>query len=492
MTTQNLCISVTFLDPLFHGQSDEEPEWPPSPMRLAQALMAGARTGCRGRDWDAAQSRALGFLAGRPPLIVGPAAQPAIQCTYFVPDNDSDKVFDRQDRLTSKVARPHRLIGGETVHYVWTIDSLEEDAVRARLLCDLAGHLLALGWGIDQVVGRGRLLSETEIAALPGRRWRASRVHRTGSQAWRVPADGFVEDLEETYRSFLQRIDVDGRSYRHPRKPACFDLVHYLSSAALPARPYAVFELPDGVGFRPESTAVVAAMVRSLTCRSAKADTHEFPGGPEVYVAGHVKANEQTPPRFTYLPLPTIDHEHADGTIRRVLVAEPFGGDGAHASWAQQLLRNATLEDELGDERGLLLDLWRPGSRRVVCRYVRESQSWSSVTPVVLPGLDDGKQAKAERLFLKAAVQAKIPIDAFESVALRKAPFWPGAAHPRHYFVPEYLRRFARWHVAVRFREPIPGPLAIGAGRHVGLGLLAVADYAAQQQHATTVAPRRR
>jgi len=471
--TAHLCISVTFLDQLFHGQGDEEPEWPPSPMRLAQALMAGARTGCRGKAWDDARARALGLLGGRPPLIVGPAAQPAIRCTYFVPNNNSDTAFDRQDRLTGKVAHPHRLVGGETVHYVWPIEP-RKDADGARLLCDEAKHLLALGWGIDQVVGYGRVLSEAEVAALPGRRWRAWRVQRTGSQGWRVPAEGFVEDLEEAHRSFVQR--VDGHSYRPSRRPTCFDSVQYLSSTTLPARAYAVFELPDGVGFLPESTAVVAAMLRSLTCRFAKADPHEFPGSAAVYVAGHVKADKQIQPRFSYLPLPTIGQEHADGAVRRLLIAEPFGGDGAHASWAQRRLRNATLRDEHGHERGLLLDLWRPHSRGVVGRYVRESQVWSSVTPVVLPGLDDGKQAKAERLFFKAAAQAEIPIESFESVTLRRAPFWPGGAHPRHYFVPEYLRRFARWHVAVRFREPVPGPLAIGAGRHVGLGLFAAGE----------------
>jgi CRISPR-associated protein Csb2 len=83
---------------------------------------------------------------------------------------------------------------------------------------------------------------------------------------------------------------------------------------------------------------------------------------------------------------------------------------------------------------------------------------------------------KAERLFLKAVAQAGIPIAAVEWVALRKAPFWAGAAHPRQYFVPEYMRHFSRWHVAVRFREPIPGPLVIGAGRHVGLGVFAHAS----------------
>jgi CRISPR-associated protein Csb2 len=195
-------------------------------------------------------------------------------------------------------------------------------------------------------------------------------------------------------------------------------------------------------------------------------------------VAGHVKADDQTPARFSYLPLPTIGHEHADGAIRRLLIAEPFGGDGAHASWAQQRLRNETLRDEHGEERGVLLDLWRPRSRTIVGRYVSESQEWLSVTPVVLPGLDDAKQSKAESLLLKAAAHAEVPIEAIESVTLRKAPFWPGSQHPRHYFIPDYLRRFARWHAALRFREPVPGPIALGAGRHVGLGVFARADDA--------------
>ena len=38
-----------------------------------------------------------------------------------VPNNDSDKEFDRYDRLTSKDARPYRMMDGQTVHYLWTI-----------------------------------------------------------------------------------------------------------------------------------------------------------------------------------------------------------------------------------------------------------------------------------------------------------------------------------------------------------------------------------
>jgi CRISPR-associated protein Csb2 len=294
-----------------------------------------------------------------------------------------------------------------------------------------------------------------------------------------VTVRGALADLERAYEAFRKRLSMEFPP--KAREPRVFGSRVYLPVGVLPPRPYAVFELPEGVAFRQQGAAVVAAMLRSLTCHRAKADSHQFPGGAEAYVAGHVGVDERPLPRFTYLPLPSIGYEHADGAIRRLLIAEPFGGGGEHASWAQQRLRNATLQDEHGDERGVLFDLWRSSSSRVVSRYLRESQVWSSVTPVVLPGLDDGKQTKAERLFLKAASHAEIPIEALDSITLRKAPFWPGSAHPRHYFVPDYLRHFARWHVAVRFRELVSGPLAIGAGRHVGLGLFAVADDAARQ-----------
>lgn len=470
-----LCISVTFLDPFFHGQGDDGPEWPPSPMRVVQALIAGARTGCPDRDWNGTRAEALALLGGRSPLIVGPEATRSKRCKYFVPNNQSDVSFERQERLTVKVAWPHRLLNGEAVHYLWAIRPNEEAA--ARILCDIAKHILALGWGIDQVVASGRILSEAQARVLPGRRWKPWRLPRTGSGGLRVPTDGFVDDLDQCYRSFLER--WGDNLYRPPRKPKSFDMVHYLSSNVLPARSYAAFEFPEGVAFRAEDVAVVAAMIRSRTCRAASQDSHEFPGGSAVYVAGHVEEARQTnPPRFSYLPLPTIGHEHADGMIRRLLVAEPFGGDGAHAAWAQERLLNTTLQDNQGNQRGMLLDLWRRSSSKEVERYVRESQFWCSVTPVVLPGLDDGKQSKAERLFLKALAQAGIPIEAVESVALRKAPFWPGGVHPRYYFLPDYMRRFSRWYAKLRFCEPVPGPLSIGVGRHVGLGLFASADHA--------------
>ncbi|MGA4645050.1 type I-G CRISPR-associated protein Csb2 [Limisphaera sp. 4302-co] len=479
--TRYLCISVTLLDPLFHGKRDEDaPEWPPSPMRLFQALVAGSCTGCRHAEWSEAKANAYRWLERRkPPIIIAPPARLAAGYMLFVPNNDSDTAFERHERLTEKAVRPHRILsdGPATLHYLWDIaeDEWEQARPIAKVFEVEARHLTTLGWGIDQAVAQARILNRAEVRALPGQRWRPWDVPLSSGGKLRVPKSGSLDDLERAYKAFRHRLLMELPP--GGREPRVFGTRVYLPADALPPRPYAGFELPEGVAFRAEDAAKVAAMLRSLACQSAKEDeaAHTFPGGAEVYVAGHVEhGTDVITARFSYLPLPSIGHEHADGMIRRLLVAEPFGGDGVHARWAQQRLRNGTLRDERGNERGVLLDLWRPSSRRVVELYVRESKCWHSVTPVVLPGFDDGKQKKAERLFLKALVQAGIPIEAVESFTLRKAPFWPGAAHPQHYLVPEYMRRFSRWHVAVRFREPIPGPLALGVGRHVGLGLFAV------------------
>jgi CRISPR-associated protein Csb2 len=502
--TRYLCISVTFLDSLFHGKGDDDaPEWPPSPMRLFQALVAGSRSGCRDAEWSDRKAEAYRWLEGRKaPLIVGPEAKPAAEYTLFVPSNDADRKRERHERLSEKTVRPHVITNDPyTLHYIWDIADDEWQDVRshAELLCAEARSLTTLGWGIDQAVGLGRILSSAEAQVLPGQRWLPWDVPFDGEGRLRVPTTGSLDDLERAYEAFRNRL-----SMKHPpgaREPRVFDTRVYLPVGgprrphggtvpvtrpqeeekplgALPSRPCAVFELSQGVAFRTQDIAKVAAMLRSLTVQLAKEDkgAPAFPGGVDAYVAGHVQpGTHQAVPRFSYLPLPSVGHEHADGMIRRLVVAEPFGGEGVHASWARRRLRNGTLQDH-GGKQGVLLELWRQSSRRVVNLYVQASRRWYSVTPVILPGFDDGKLTKAERLFLKAVAQAGIPIEAVEWMALRKAPFWPGGAHPCEYFVPDYLRHFSRWHAAICFRQPVPGPLSIGVGRHVGLGLFAAAE----------------
>ena len=112
-------ITVRFLDDRFHGLLDRNgpPEWPPSPFRLLQSLVAGAAgRGDLVAGEDSVENynytkigKALDWLQRlAPPTIVAPHSHRGQAITRFVPNNDSDnlKKLNRQERLTAKPTIP--------------------------------------------------------------------------------------------------------------------------------------------------------------------------------------------------------------------------------------------------------------------------------------------------------------------------------------------------------------------------------------------------
>ncbi|MFN3413870.1 MAG: type I-U CRISPR-associated protein Csb2 [Thermoanaerobaculum sp.] len=459
-----LVMSVRFYDHRYHGQfGDGEVEWPPAPFRLFQALLAG--TGSFGGP-TTEEKHALRWLEKQPPpLIRAPVPEGTGKLLLFVPANQADVAVNRQDRLTGKLAR-YAFFAPDScpeVHYIWPLG----EAQAPSSLFSLAQRLLALGWGVDQASAHAQLMNEEALQKLSGILWRPVGQGGLGP-SYRVPTVGSLEDLLAAYETFRDRLPAP-RHYRPPRPPRVFATCVYLPDTALPHRPFAVFRLPEGLAFRQENTAKVAAMVRGLAIKAAQQDG--LPDA-ETFVAGHVQGAVETPPRFSYAPLPSIGHPHADGLLRRIVVAEPLGGDGSRAQWAQWALHNAVLTDEEGNQLGRLRVL--EALDGVVRCYWGPSRSWSSVTPVILPGFDDRKPTKALKLLREALGHAGIPEKAVVDARLQKAPFWPSSSHPSRYFCPEYLRGLPRWHVQLVFSEPVLGPILVGAGRHVGLGLFAV------------------
>src|SRR3954469_15818816 len=101
-----LLLTVRFLDDRYHGLLDRDgpPEWPPSPFRLFQALVAGVAS--RG-ELDSALGESLAWVQTLdPPMVVAPRSRAGQVVTRFVPNNDGDKKPDRQDRLKGKTFRP--------------------------------------------------------------------------------------------------------------------------------------------------------------------------------------------------------------------------------------------------------------------------------------------------------------------------------------------------------------------------------------------------
>jgi CRISPR-associated protein Csb2 len=188
-----LCLSVTFLDPAFHGRRDGgDPEWPPSPLRLFQALVAAAAARWGERERLGYAVPALRWLERQPPpLIVAPATAPGAAYRLSVPNNAMDIVGRAWSRGNTsgtgdtnpathramKTVRPTRLPRDESfpaVHFLWDLsgEAATELGSHRETLFAAARSLVALGWGVDLVAGHGRVLSEAEANALPGERWR--------------------------------------------------------------------------------------------------------------------------------------------------------------------------------------------------------------------------------------------------------------------------------------------------------------------------------
>ncbi len=473
-----ICITVRWLDDRYHGlvARDGPPEWPPSPFRLFQALVAGvARSG--GLDGPIGQS--LAWLQPRPPLIIAPRSRPGQITTRFVPNNDSDKMLDRQGRLTAKTSRPTIMLDEPEVHYLWQASQdCPERELRGAAHC-----LSCLGWGIDMAYGDARLLDDQQIGELIGVRWLPRPGTLRDNGLLRVPKGETMGDLRRAHESAINRIER-GKPLRTVYKPQVFDRIFYTSAERPLGRPCVVFALRDARddSYRyPHAELIhVAGMTRHAARKAMEAYPPEGVGDRgawlERFVAGHRPDGLESHERFSYIPLPSIGHEHADAIIRRVMVAAPFGCDSHVAHLAGQL-DGVQLEPEDGSE-GPVLDRMRGDG--VTRLYVEPSATWASVTPVILPGHDDHKPAKTVGLIRRALLQSGIE-EACE-FTWGAIPNFPHCltAHKYDrdgrkigYLRPKYLEGLTAVHLRLTFEHPVAGPLFIGAGRHCGLGVLA-------------------
>jgi CRISPR-associated protein Csb2 len=506
-----LDIAVTFLDPAFHGRADGgDPEWPPSPLRLFQALLAAAATRWRGDQFNDYSVPAFKWLQEQmPPLIVAPEPHTGNPIRIAVPNNDLDTIASAwakgkepkkqpSELKTLKTVRPTRLQGLEAVHYLWELPDPIPSEVRGFVdtLAATARSLVALGWGVDLVAGHGQTIPEEEATKILGVRWRPT-VNHTGT-GLRVPAIGTLEELQTRYDRFLNRLDGGGLTPVPPL--TAFSVVGYRQPTDTSSRPVAAFEiwkppgdlaeLPAGKSkFRPFETGRWATAVAGMV-RHAVATAARNAGWSEerisTFVHGHNvegtdrARGEDADRRFAYLPLPSLESRGGTashvGMIRRLLIVGPPGGE-TEVGWVRRSLAGRELFPEGGTEPvGMLSPI---SEKEAQLEKYRGSYSvWSTVTPVIRPGHDDGNAGKAERLLRTAFVNAGWPKELIDRTELewRAVGFRPGVDLARRYSVPEGLDRFPRFHVRARFPVKVRGPLAVGAGRYRGLGVFAAEE----------------
>jgi CRISPR-associated protein Csb2 len=119
-----------------------------------------------------------------------------------------------------------------------------------------------------------------------------------------------------------------------------------------------------------------------------------------------------------------------------------------------------------------------PRNDHVLKQYVTTSQNWTTVTPVALPGSDDGLASKTSKLLAKMFIHAGYSSDSVEELEYHRVPYSRGAEDAKRYRPrpPHHLANSTMYHMRIRWKFPMPGPIALGAGRHCGLGVLAAIE----------------
>lgn len=444
----HLLLTVRFLDDRYHGLLDRggPPEWPPSPFRLFQALVAGvARRGELVEGEDKPENtnfkpigQALGWLQrhmrDHPPIIIAPKSKTGQAITPFVPNNDDETHRHPELHRVAKPTIPTLFLlepdQKPEVHYAWPLNG-----VKGCPVADLeraARSLTTLGWGIDMAFADARLATEAELQSLKGVRWYPKNRDYPFKDTLRVPTydDMLGEctlcDLRHCHSTFINRIE-HGKPLKTVDKPKVFDRVFYTSTERPMGRPSIVFRLLDEQSeptrYSQPLLAHIAAVVRHAAINSMGEKGSNAPQWIKEsereawvgrFVRGKVESKHSVHQQISYVPLPSIGFEHSDAMIRNVMLVAPIGCERELEYVATRL---SDIPLEFKDDKKNQQDDGEPCDPNVPPRvalprslqrfnppqgkfidtcYHGRSKVWQSVTPVILDEHIDKKTREAK------------------------------------------------------------------------------------------------
>jgi CRISPR-associated protein Csb2 len=502
----SVLIHVRFHDGRYHGIGD----WPPSPARLFQALVAGAGSSGPLEQHDRDALEWLEALSA--PVIGAPRKRDGQRVTMFVPGNDLDKyggdprrVGQTRDRKTVK---PLLFDADVPFFYVWTFESTKQNRSKASEICVLSERLYQLGRGVDLAWAWGELTDREALdelyARYPGDIHRPSQAG--GGATLACPVAGSLDSLQARYAAasgrFATRSRVAGArrtfsqpptsrfapvSYNTPPKQYLYDLSQRSRPSHLASwQPTRVVELVTSLRdaaadrLRPFSPSTTGEVDRVLVGRKPDG-TNDGPSSARVRI----------------LPLPSIGHAHIDRGIRRVLVQVPADCP-IHSEDVEWAFSGLNMTDR---DTGELMDFVLTSnpsvaSNKMVAHYgigTIGSPRWRTITPAALPLAANGRRSKTVRSPLnggerrhKTGHVAHAVAQALRhagvrhrlaSLVVQREPFESRGARAEEFAAGTRFTPSRLWHVELVFAEHVTGPLVIGDGRFLGLGLMAPAPY---------------
>lgn len=480
----NLILEIEYLSGVSFaavGPDADVPDWPPQPDRIFSALTASWAA----RGQDEAEATSLEWLEGLPPpLIVASAANHRSSAVGFVPPNDarSDKQKHSRDVLPAMRRRqprrfPAALPHDPVVKLFWSDAETDQQTLIAlqQLASDTAyvGHSASLtrcSFRIDNTPGlpAGGQLSKRR--AYPGRLTELRRAFDAGKR----PLPGEV----------VAPLRLVAPSPAHAFSEHWLLLEHISG------------DMPDL-----RASALVAKAIRD-TLLSGYRQIGLGDNIPEI-VSGHTTdGRPSVESHLAIIPLPFTGFPYADGHVMGFGLVPPVGSDILEDDDFRRALRKlAPVSDDhsrriltVATPNGTAADrafsitlspvLEPPVGKRSLDPdlYTRSSHVFATTTPIILDRhLKKKGEAREKEIAAQIASACRnigLPapdiVVADKHAAIEGTPSaYPSGNSPAwmRWRLPSSLENRQLTHAVIEFSEPIAGPVILGAGRFVGLGL---------------------
>jgi CRISPR-associated protein Csb2 len=463
-----ILLEIHFLKQHYHGEM-----YPPAPATVFQALVAGGYA----YNKEATQAILREMETWGPPTILCPGVSLPSRITAHSRDNveaHKERVLygQRKGRNPNQaIEKRCRVFQAEPqVHYFWNVP-IEE--VLLKQLQFIGTRLHRVGRGEDDAFARVSAVDElkvpqgwTKYEAMDG-----ETNQREGYLTLTVPAPGSLQLIEwkyETQTSLKAGTLCPSQVYR---------------SAEDVAKHYEAFVLKESESDRflqcrfENLTHVTAWFRHAANVRMKKVLKGEAFTG---YLGGHHSNKDLQNQRLAFLPLPSLG-EFGNGGIRRFMLAEPRIRNQEYKGILSALAAKLSGPIERLDGDGLIEAI--PVSHKedsTLKQYVKSGRNWTTVTPVILHGHNIKNRklniVKTDAMLLKAFEMAGIPAGMMKEVAFHRTSQVPGVGDANRASLPENLGDFPRYHVSVKFKDAVKGPVLAGIGRHRGFGTFVCVD----------------
>jgi CRISPR-associated protein Csb2 len=469
------------------GPDGGVPDWPPQPDRIFSALVAAWAS--RGQQED--EARALAWLETRPcPHVFASHAYQRTSAVVFVPPNDprSDKQKSARGVLPAMRNRQARRFPATRpleplARFVWRNVVPEESTLAAleRLARDTA------------YVGHSASLTRC----------------RFFSDSGELDSAGQASTQRGIYAGRFAELRDDFEAGRRPLHGPTTSVMPHAMSTAITNVFGDRWLLLEHVGDKmPDlrACAIVAKAIRDALLSGYRRIGLEN-DIPET-VSGHTADGKPSrSPHIAIVPLPFVGFPYADGHVMGYALIPPReGGLRDDPEFLRALRAIAPMDHErqrriltikprvdAARDHGFSIDFSltlepSAGQRSLEpSLYMRSACSFATVTPIALDRhLKREGDARAAEMQTQIAASCRniglpepIEIIVDKHAALEGAPSaYPSGKSPEwmRWRLPTSLASRQLTHAVIRFAEPVAGPMILGAGRFVGIGLCRPVD----------------